>query len=54
MTYNIEAMATCPKCGHLCEMEEFILNFGWCDPCFDESFEMYMESVAGPYDWIVA
>lgn len=52
-TSTIEAMMTCPKCGHLCELEDYIVNFGWCSPCLDESFELYIESVAGP-DWPVA
>jgi len=47
-----KAMYVCEKCGNWTDIEEFVINFGWCDPCFDESYVLYIESVSGPFDWI--
>lgn len=45
-------MLTCEKCNKEIEDDEFIVNWGWCNQCFDEDYEWYCESVAGPYDWV--
>lgn len=29
----------CQKCGKKIEFDELAVNFGWCNDCFDESFE---------------
>jgi Zn ribbon nucleic-acid-binding protein len=50
---TVEANAVCIKCGFLTEAEIYVVNFGWCDNCFDESLDEYYESISGPFDWIV-
>lgn len=53
LTYaQLPSSYPCEWCGADTETKEFVINFGICDPCFDASYELYIESVAGPYDWI--
>ena len=42
----------CELCKKEIEWDEFCNNWQWCAECFDGSFEEYIESVAGPFDWI--
>jgi hypothetical protein len=36
----------CSKCQRLRWTEELIINHGWCDRCFDESYAAYMKEHA--------
>lgn len=49
---NLPETYLCEWCGAETEAEEFVINFGVCDACFNASLDEYFESHAGPYDWI--
>jgi len=45
-------LIACGSCKSEIDWDEYVINFGWCNRCFDESYEQYMEEIAGPYDWL--
>lgn len=43
----------CEHCNKEIPDDEFIVNWGWCNTCFDDNYTLYMESVAGPFDYLL-
>ena len=48
----VQEKADCTNCGKEVDMDEFVVNWGWCSFCFNQSYELYIESTAGPFDWV--
>lgn len=44
----------CTHCKKRIPDQEFIVNWGWCNDCFNADYTEYIESSAGPYDWVVS
>jgi len=45
-------MLNCSRCKKEIDDNEYVNNWGWCNECFNDDYTEYMESVAGPLDWI--
>jgi hypothetical protein len=39
----------CELCGESTDADEWVCNFGICDVCFDEDYELFMQAEAEKY-----
>lgn len=42
---NKEETYPCEKCGKDTDIEEYVVNFGWCNECFDKSWDDYLKEL---------